>query len=170
MKIMDDNFDDHFMEDAEAPKKEETPHVETPEEREERELKESTIERRYNIKRIAIIAGTALVALLLVLWLWNHYGHVYSESSEKGVVMKIEDRGTIFKTYEGLMMSQRIIHAPYAYETDFEFSVTDHEVAHQLSMLAGSGMRVELHYKEYRGTLPWRGESTRIVTKIDTVK
>lgn len=170
MKIMDDSFDDHFMDDAEAPKKEEKPHVETPEEREERELRESTIERRLNIKRITVIGGSFLVALLLILWVWNHYGHVYRESSEKGVVMVMENRGTIFKTYEGKMMSQRIINAPYAYETDFEFSVTDDDVARQLSGLAGSGMRVELHYKEYHGTLPWRGANTRIVTSIDTVQ
>ena len=51
---MDDNFDDYFMTDNEA--NEPAPHVETPQEREDREIEESTIRRRHNSLRIVLLA------------------------------------------------------------------------------------------------------------------
>ena len=168
MKIMDDNFDDHFMDDNNAPKKPEV-HIETPEEREERELRESTIERRYDIKRL-LTAGTIVVlALLLVTGLWSRYFHVYEKGTVKGVVMSMESRGNVFKTFEGTMMSQSIIKEPWAFEEDVQFSVRNDTLAATLSKLAQTGVRVELSYDLYHGVVLWRGESPRIITGIDTL-
>ena len=48
---------------------------------------------------------------------------------------------------------------------EFSFSVSDAEVAEQLMGL--TGQRVSLHFKEYFGTLPWRGYNKRIVDSIE---
>ena len=50
----------------------------------------------------------------------------------------------------------------------FEFSVTKQAVAD--SLMRCSGKNVELHYKEYRGALPWRGMEKYVVDKIVSVK
>ena len=46
----------------------------------------------------------------------------------------------------------------------FDFSVADEEVANKL--MRCSGKTVELHYKEYLGTLPWRGMQKYVVDRI----
>ena len=51
---MDDNFDDYFIEPHE-PEPEQEPHQETAQEREEREIKEATIERRGSTLKILLV-------------------------------------------------------------------------------------------------------------------
>ena len=46
----------------------------------------------------------------------------------------------------------------------FEFSVKDKAIAD--SLMRCSGKSVELHYKEYLGTLPWRGQQKYVVDSI----
>lgn len=169
MKLINDDFKDYF-ESKHKDKESREPVVygETPEEREERELKESTIERRHNKMRIFSFVLAAFILLLLLFWLWSRYCHVYRTSSEKGVVMKMSTEGMLFKTYEGKMMSLKAIDASHIYETDFLFTVEDDSVATHLRKLAGTGRPVELQYKEYKGKLPWRGETNIVVTAVDT--
>ena len=47
----------------------------------------------------------------------------------------------------------------------FKFSVADKAVAEQLQQL--TGQRVTVHYKEYKGALPWRGYERAIVDTIE---
>ena len=47
----------------------------------------------------------------------------------------------------------------------FKFSVADKEVAQKLSEM--TGLRVTVHYKEYKGCLPWRGYERAIVDKVN---
>jgi hypothetical protein len=48
------------------------------------------------------------------------------------------------------------------------FSVTDPKVAQQLNQDAGAYL--QLHYKEYLHTLPWRGVSKYIVDSVVAVE
>ena len=61
-------------------------------------------------------------------------------------------------------LSMEIADTIHVYERDFLFSVEDDSVARDLMELQSTGRRVTLTYKEYRGTLPWRGNSKKIVT------
>lgn len=47
---------------------------------------------------------------------------------------------------------------------EWKFSVTDEQVAQKLMLC--SGKHVELRWKRYLGTLPWRGNSQYIVYEI----
>ena len=78
MPLLDDNFNDYFEQpQEEKPAKE--PQVETAEEREEREIKEATIERRYNRVKWAIGIFVTLAVLLAIFWCWQRYFHPYIE-------------------------------------------------------------------------------------------
>ena len=146
---------------------EEKPQEETPEQREEREIKETTIERRYNKKRLFVISFVSALALFVIIWTWLRYFHPYAISQETGVIMKVSNEGNLFKTYEGKMISEvYIIDTVTTFESNFDFTITDDSIARQAMELAGTGKRVMLDYKYYKGKLPWRGESNRIVTKI----
>ena len=167
MKLINDNFDDYF--ESGAPKKENVPHEETEEEREERELIENTIERRSNKKRIFLALGSLLIILLIIFIIRDQFFHVYRESDVKGRIADIALQGTVFKTYEGKMLSYDVVEPGNVLKSEFIFSVTDDSIVQKLSGLKQTPLAIQVHYKEYKHSLPWRGSSKFIVSSIDTV-
>jgi hypothetical protein len=79
-------------------------------------------------------------------------------------------KGYIFKTYEGRLIQNGIRTQTQGNiaSNEFMFSVTNEKVAQQLNNNAGSYL--ELHYKEYLHTLPWRGVSVFVVDSIISAK
>ncbi len=112
-----------------------------------------------------------LVALLIgaVAFWWKYY-FVFGEGVKSGELNYVVKKGNVFKTYEG-----KLIQAGFRSKTpgainsyEFEFSVADDSIANIL--MNNSGNYFDLHYKEYKGTLPWRGFSPFIVDKIISMK
>lgn len=169
--LFNDEYDDHFYssekDEEEAKAKAKQPHVETPEEREERELKELTYDRSSKRKRMLIGGGIALLTLGMALALWLRYFHPYIVSEERGVILKVRSEGTFIKTYEVQMISEKFIaDTVRAYKSGFEFTVKDDSLAAKASRLQSTGRRVTVKYEEFKGMLPWRGETNRIATAI----
>lgn len=112
--------------------------------------------------------GIALVGL--AIWFFFKFYFVFGAGVKAGELNLFVYKGYVFKTYEG-----RLIQAGYnsknssatIQSNEFNFSVTDEEVAHQLERCAGK--TVELHYKEYLGALPWRGISRYVVDSVLSV-
>jgi len=79
-------------------------------------------------------------------------------------------KGVIFKTYEGkLIQSGFRADKPGGLQSNqFDFSVEDEKIAKQL-MVSG-GKMVQLHYKEYFATLPWRGYTKFVVDSIVSIE
>ena len=167
MKLINDNFDDYF--ESSAPKQDKRPHEETEEEREERELIETTIERRSNKKRIFLALSTLVVLLLIIFIIHNQFFHVYRESDIKGRIYEIAYCGTLFNTFEGQMLSYDVVAPGNVVKSQFDFSVTDDSIVSKLRDLKQTPLAVQVHYKEYKHSVPWRGSSKYIVTAIDTV-
>lgn len=108
-----------------------------------------------------------LLVLLLVLIAggWFRYFRVFGEGAKSGELNYVVKKGFVFKTYEGKLIQSGIRSQGGAINSyEFEFSVEDKQVAEQL--MANSGNRFNLHYKEYLGRLPWRGYSTYVVDSI----
>ena len=109
-----------------------------------------------------------LLVLLLVLGgfvYWKYY-FTYSDGDRFGLLQKFSRKGNLFKTYEGEMILSSVqsnANVPIASEKFF-FSVADKSVAEQLTKLQGK--HVTVHYKQKKGTLPWRGESVYIVDSV----
>jgi hypothetical protein len=103
-----------------------------------------------------------LVGALFVYWF---YFNVYSEGERKGTLIKITRKGNAFKTVEGEMWlsCRQTINAE-----KFFFSVTDRSLADSLKNLQDECL--QLTYKQYRKTLPWRGDSQYIVTGFKRVQ
>jgi hypothetical protein len=164
---MDDNFDDYFTDDN-APEEQPEVHQETAQEREEREIKEATIERRGNSVKMTLVLIIAAMVLFLGWWMWQHYFHPYRVSQEKGWIMKVSNEGTVFKTNEGEMISDKYIEDTLlAMHSDFHFSIADDSLVRDAMRFAGNGKRVILTYNEYKGTVLWRGDTKHVVTKIE---
>ena len=163
---MDDNFDDHFTDNA----VEEQPQVrqETEQEREEREIKEATIERRGNSLKLLLALIILAMIAFLGWWMWQHYFHPYRISQEKGWIMKVSNEGQLFKTFEGEMISEGYIEDTLvAMHSDFSFSIPSDSLAREAMRWSQNGQRVVLTYDEFKGTVLWRGNSRHVVTKIE---
>jgi len=112
--------------------------------------------------------GIALVGL--AIWFFFKFYFVFGAGVKAGELNLFVYKGYVFKTYEG-----RLIQAGYnsknsnatIQSNEFNFSVTDENVARQLERCAGK--TVELHYKEYLGALPWRGMSKYVVDSVLSV-
>ena len=120
-------------------------------------------------KRILTIVS--IVALLAVIGLvYYRYYFVFGDGTKAGTMNYFVHKGYLFKTYEGRLI-QTGIRTPAQgsiQSNEFMFSVTDPKVAEQLNRSAGAFL--EVHYKEYIHTLPWRGVSNFVVDSIISVK
>ena len=101
----------------------------------------------------------------LILFWWNYF-YVFGEGVKAGELNYVVKKGNIFKTYEGKLIQSgirsRAVGSVQSYE--FEFSVADDSIANVL--MRNSGNYFELHYKEYKGAIPWRGYSVYVVDSI----
>ncbi len=164
---MDDNFDDHFTE-VHDPDEQAPVHYETEQEREEREIKEATIERRGNSVKMMLMLIILAMVLFLGWWVWQYYFHPYRVSQEKGWIMKVSNEGSLFKTFEGEMVSEGYVDESIpAITTNFEFSIPNDTLAREAMRWSQDGKRIILTYNEYKGNVAWRGNSKRVVTKIE---
>jgi hypothetical protein len=118
---------------------------------------------------IAVIVASLVVGLGLFVYL--HFFFVYSTGVNAGDINYFQKQGVIFKTYEGKMIQSGFKSGSKSTEglhsNELKFSVTDEKVAD--SLMRCSGKHVELRWKRYMGTLPWRGDSEYIVTEILSV-
>jgi hypothetical protein len=116
-----------------------------------------------------------LIILLIVLFtiagfLYYRYYFVFGEGVKSGQLNYLVKKGYVFKTYEGKLIQQgfRSQSLGSVESYTFEFSVLDPTVAQKL--MENSGKEFDLHYKEYVGTLPWRGVTPFIVDSIVSMK
>jgi hypothetical protein len=111
-----------------------------------------------------------ILVLVLVIFIYWRFYYVFGEGVKAGELNYMVKKGYVFKTYEGKLIQSglrsRTPGTVASYE--FEFSVKDDSVANTLML--NSGKVFELHYKEYLGTLPWRGHSKYVVDKIINMK
>jgi hypothetical protein len=120
-------------------------------------------------KGCLIVAG--ILALALAAFVYIHFYFVFGEGVKAGQLNYVVYKGYVFKTYEGKLIQSGLKSGTVngsIQSNEFIFSVADKAVAEKL-MLSG-GRQVDLHYKEYRGTLPWRGYSKFVVDSIIEIK
>ena len=117
---------------------------------------------------------TSVILLPVLGFFFFRYYFVFGEGVKAGELNQVMYKGYVFKTYEGRLIQAGFRGASSSKGTVtmesyvFEFSVEDKEVAD--SLMRCSGKSVELHYKEYLGALPWRGQQKYVVDKILSVK
>lgn len=113
--------------------------------------------------------GAAVVAVALVLAWFKWFSPRVDDATQFGYVEKIEHRGLIFKTFEGVAIPYKeMMDTTRVYDRDFDFSVKDVKVATRIKEMMVAGQPVRLTYKVYRGALPWRGEQKIVVTAVDS--
>lgn len=101
---------------------------------------------------------------------WKFYYPYTSDGVKSGYLNFAVEKGQLFKTFEGKLIQEGIrgSAAGGVQSNEFEFSIKDKKVFDVLKM--NSGKRFDLHYKEYNGVLPWRGNTRYIVDSIISMK
>ena len=164
MSEENDYFDEEF-----APEDKKKAAVESADEKELRELEKVTINMKYNWLRIVAAVVGVLFVVGAVLWVWMYFWvPVVSEQEQVGYVDEVRCEGRIFKTFEGKLLTVGMLYDSVPDITrEFTFSIDNDSVARDLMRLQKTGRRVALSFKEYETTLPWRGNSTRLVVGFE---
>lgn len=121
--------------------------------------------------KVWLWAACVLVVILLGVACWLRYFSPYVEdATQYGYVEHIEKRGTVFKTYEGVLLPYKELRdTTRIYSRDFIFTASDFEVAKRLKQAQLGGYPVRVEYRRYHATVPWRGSSKTVVTAVDSV-
>ncbi|HBT85851.1 MAG: hypothetical protein PHO13_03055 [Fermentimonas sp.] len=124
--------------------------------------------KRKSRKGLAWFISILIIALGIFVYV--RYYYVFGTGVKSGELNYLVYKGVVFKTYEGkLIQSGFRADKPGGLQSNqFDFSVVDEEIAQKL-MISG-GKNVQLHYKEYFGTLPWRGYTKFIVDSIVSIE
>lgn len=125
------------------------------------------------LKKKIILWTTSVILVLLAAFCYFKFYYVFGEGVKAGELNFVVYKGYMWKTYEGRAIqagfqkgAKGSTAAVQSYE--FDFSVADKAIADTL--MRCSGRSVQLHYKEYLGALPWRGQQKYIVDRIVSVE
>ena len=111
-------------------------------------------------------SATTIIPLVLAGFIYWRYYFVYSEGTKAGILNTFQQKGFVFKTYEGNLIQSGF--KANVQSNEFVFSVVDEKVAQVLNQ--NSGREINVHYKRYLGALPWRGAEKYIVDSILEVR
>lgn len=120
---------------------------------------------KKKIRKYLYLALTLFVIVVGLYVYWSFF-FTFSDGYRAGLLQKFSRKGNVFKTYEGEMILSSVQSSKNVAlaSEKFMFSVADHDVAVQLEKLQGK--YVVVHYTEKNNTLPWRGETTFIVSSV----
>lgn len=121
------------------------------------------------IKRFLFIAFFIFL-LVMSFFYWG----TYESGVMAGKVIRISEKGLIFKTHEGKISLEsggalKGV-SPLAETFDFSVESSEEETIKQLSEVALSGERVNLHFKKRYMRFPWRGDTKYFIVKVERLK
>lgn len=126
------------------------------------------------LKKVGSWAKRFFLVLLLIAiaggagYVWIS-GWTYSDGTRAGNLIKVSEKGVVFKTYEGqLNLGGFQQGADGVTGNIWNFSVPDKEVYQQLQALQGK--QVKLYYKERYKAMPWQGDTEYFVYKAERVE
>ena len=127
-------------------------------------------------KKKSGVFGKILAWLLIIVFLtvggflYYKYYFVFGEGVKSGYLNFAVKKGNLFKTYEGKLIQEglRAQTGSGVSSNEFEFSIENDSIFKILEL--NSGKYFDLHYKEYHGVLPWRGNTRYVVDQVINMK
>ncbi len=117
-----------------------------------------------------LIIGLLLLAILAGIGYYVFASMTYSDGSRTGQLIKISEKGYVFKTYEGQLSLGGI-----SIEGDqnnigsiWEFSVANNGIYDRMQALRGK--KVLVQYEEKYRVIPWRGDTKYIITNVEEAR
>jgi len=121
------------------------------------------------VKRIFLLA-LVIGALVFSFLYWG----VYERGIMAGKVLRVTQKGMLFKTYEGKLNLETFGAlkgaSPIAESFDFSVEGDQKVVINDLEQVALSGERVNLHFIKRYSTFPWRGDTKYFIERVERIK
>ena len=113
-----------------------------------------------------LITYVLLLVVLFGIGYVLYCNYTYSSGTRTGVLVKVSEKGFVFKTYEGQLNLG-------GFSTDVEsgmignvwnFSVTNDAVYKKIQTLEGK--KVKLSYREKNKAMPWQGDTNYFIEDV----
>ena len=122
------------------------------------------------MKKVLFIGIGVLVVGIAIFFLVSNM--TYSEGTRSGYLIKISNKGVLFKTYEGQLNLGGVNSSDgmdaIVQNKMWDFSVADEVVF--LELQEYQGKYVTLAYREIYRSFPWQGDTEYFVTGVRDVK
>ncbi|MBI4896109.1 MAG: hypothetical protein HY832_01010 [Candidatus Aenigmarchaeota archaeon] len=129
-------------------------------------------------RKLVFILGFFIVALIagpyILPFIWGPVGVniLYSDGERVGMVIKLSQKGLIWKTWEGeMVLSQQGFAVTYVWP----FSVDDQYpnkqvIISQLQQALDEGKLIKIQYEERAGYVPWRSKTSYFIKSIEFLR
>lgn len=116
-------------------------------------------------KRIAIFCLSVIILFIIYVLIC---GMTYSKDSRTGIVVKLSQKGYLFKTYEGEMnLDEMTADEVTLLPTKvWNFSIQKNDTAVFNAISRSQGQQVHLFYDQVLKSFFWQGETKYFVTKV----
>ena len=120
------------------------------------------------VKRFFLII-LALLILGGIGFVWLS-GWTYSEGTRAGYLIKISNKGVVFKTYEGQLNlgGFQSNEQSGVIGNIWDFSVTKSDVYEDMQKYEGK--QVKLFYKQRYKPMPWQGKTEYFIYKVELIE
>jgi hypothetical protein len=115
----------------------------------------------------------AIVVIAIAAFAFLYWG-TYEEGVMAGKIIRISQKGVIFKTYEAKLSLESFGAlrgtSPIAETFDFSVERGNDEMVKELEQVALTGERVNIHFKKRYIRVPWRGNTRYFATKVERME
>lgn len=115
----------------------------------------------------------AIVVIAIAAFAFLYWG-TYEEGVMAGKIIRISQKGVIFKTYEAKLSLESFGAlrgtSPIAETFDFSVEQGNDEMVKELEQVALTGERVNIHFKKRYIRVPWRGNTRYFATKVERME
>ena len=122
------------------------------------------------VLKITIISILIIVIAVFSFYYWG----VYERGVMAGKILRISEKGMVFKTYEGKITLESFGALkgtnPIAETFDFSVEPDEKELIENLQKVSLSGERVNLHFVKRYARFPWRGDTRYFVTRVERLE
>lgn len=138
-------------------------------------METETIGHKIKRKTKSVFRVILLLIVLISAGVFSfYYWATYEEGVMSGKVLRVSQKGVVFKTYEGKINLETFGAlkgaSPIAESFDFSIEKSDTALINQLQQVSLSGERINLHFKKRYAVFPWRGDTKYFATKAERVK
>jgi hypothetical protein len=121
-------------------------------------------------KRIMKIILVSLLIIGVAVFSFMYWA-TYESGVMAGKVLRISEKGVVFKTYEGKINLETFGAlkgvSPIAESFDFSVEKNEKELLKELEQVALSGERVNLYFVKRYAAFPWRGDTKYFATRVE---
>jgi len=121
-------------------------------------------------KKVLRIFIIALILILVIGFSYMYWG-TYEDGVMAGKILRVSEKGMMFKTYEGKINLETFgalrDASPIAESFDFSIEKSDESLIAELQQVALTGERVNLYFVKRYMTFPWRGDTKYFATRVE---